>query len=133
MAIPGNNPTYNFIIPSDGEYCGLVITMLNGPAQGRSSRVVGHTYDPNTLITTLQVMAFDGLVPNGPNPTIGYLGDQFLINGRPFSGTGFGFDPQVVINNYNLYKLTPATPIQPTPLLSAIDPAGVINASPVPG
>jgi len=120
-AIPGNNPTYNYTILASGEYCGLVITMLNGPAKGRSSRVVGHAYFAGTGITTLQVMPFGGIVPNGPNPAIGYLGDQFLINGRPFSGTGFGFDPQVVINNYTAHLLTPTASIPPTPLLTSYD------------
>ncbi|HEV3021604.1 MAG TPA: hypothetical protein VGX76_04030, partial [Pirellulales bacterium] len=113
-AIPGNN-LYNNIVPAGGEYTGLVITMLNGRAQGRSSRVVGHTYNPVTLTTTLQVIAFDGLVPSGPNAAIGYLGDQFLINGRPFSGTGFGFNAAAVPAN--------AAGI-PQPLLTAYDPAG---------
>jgi len=74
--------------PASGEYCGLVITMLNGIAQGRSARIIGHAYDPNTGLTTLEVTAFDGLIPG--------LNDQFLINGRPFSGTGFGFNPAAI-------------------------------------
>ncbi|HUY90004.1 MAG TPA: hypothetical protein VMV10_14810 [Pirellulales bacterium] len=79
------------LAPYNGAYCGQVITMIDGPAQGYSSRIVGYLYNGGTPPTaTIQVLSFNGLVPN---PAMGtYLGDQFLVNGRPFSGTGFGFD-----------------------------------------
>jgi hypothetical protein len=94
------------LAPYNGAYCGQVITMIDGPAQGYSSRVVGYTYNGGTPASaTLQVLSFDGLVPN---PAIGTnLGDQFLINGRPFSGTGFGF---------NLTNVAPASLNTKTPV-----------------
>ncbi len=79
--------------PYNGAYCGQLITMLEGPAQGYTSRIVGYAYMPvrgGTPYAAIQVMSFDGLAPNPGNGN--YLGDQFVINGRAFSGTGFGFD-----------------------------------------
>jgi hypothetical protein len=73
-----------------GALCGQVITMLTGPAAGQSARVTGYFYDPNNGLlagvpfATMQVSSFNGLVPN---PS-----DQFIVNGRPYSGTGFGFN-----------------------------------------
>jgi hypothetical protein len=110
-------------IGASGEYCGLVITMINGRAQGRSSRIVGHVYNPATVTTTLQVMSFDGLVPNGPNAATNYLGDQFVINGRPFSGTGFGFNPAQPALNISAV---------PQAQLTLQDPLGAASGSTVP-
>jgi len=69
--------------PSDipDYYVGRVITFTSGNARGMSSRVMGYTPTSNTLL----VDATEGsLMPAN--------GDQFLINGAPFNGTGFGFD-----------------------------------------
>ena len=71
--------------PLFGFYNGRLITMLTGPAAGRTGRIVGYYFNANNLNDYLQVLGFDGAVPNP--------GDQFLINGRPFSGTGFGYRP----------------------------------------
>ncbi|HVX64496.1 MAG TPA: hypothetical protein VHC19_27985, partial [Pirellulales bacterium] len=98
------------LAPYGGAYCGQVITMIDGPAQGYSSRVVGYVYNGGTPATaTIQVLSFDGLVPNPANGN--YLGDQFLINGRPFSGTGFGF---------NLTNIAPAALNTNTPVPTAL-------------
>ncbi len=69
--------------PSDipDYYVGRVITFTSGNAQGMSSRVLGYTPSSNLLL----VDAVEGsLMPNN--------GSQFLINGAPFNGTGFGYD-----------------------------------------
>lgn len=67
-----------------GFYDGRLITMLTGPTAGVTRRIVrsttpatggGDTY-------TLQVQSFGGGLPQ--------IGDRFIINGRPFDGTGFG-------------------------------------------
>jgi hypothetical protein len=85
--------TSGVLPPYSGAFCGQLITMLEGPAQGRTSRIVGYVYvlaPGNAPYASIQVVSFDGLAPNPGNAN--YLGDQFVINGRPFSGTGFGLD-----------------------------------------
>ena len=59
------------------QYVGRVLTMTSGPAAGLSTRIVA------TRTNRLQVLAFEG---DDPEAT-----DTFIINGIPFSGTGFGF------------------------------------------
>ncbi len=59
---------------------GRVLTMLTGEAAGQSTYIVGVT---STF--RCQALAFERGTPKD--------GDMCLINGAPFSGTGFGFDP----------------------------------------
>jgi hypothetical protein len=109
----GPQAQMQYVLPYySGAFCGQVITMLTGPAAGHSGRVVGYFYD-NALggqFATMQVSSFNGIVPNA--------GDEFMINGRPFSGTGFGL---------NLSLFTPGAwtvPNPPTgnvPLLTAVE------------
>jgi hypothetical protein len=81
----GPQTALQYVLPyNSGAFCGQVITMLTGPAKGESARVVGYYFDPATLIATIQVSTFGGIVPNP--------GDEFMINGRPYAGTGFGLD-----------------------------------------
>ena len=61
---------------------GCVLTMTDGPCRGMSTRIVGFDSAKNTF----QVLAFDG----GALPV---AGDSYVINGAPFSGTGFGYNP----------------------------------------
>jgi len=67
---------------------GRVFTAVGGAADGLSTRVLGWSYA--TGVYTINLLAFEGVTPaavqNDP-PT------GFVINGRPFSGTGFGFNP----------------------------------------
>ena len=90
-----------------GFYNGLVITMLDGVAAGRSSRIVGFYLSSGT--SYFQVLSFDGILPS--------VGDHFLINGRPFSGTGFGFRPAAFVPPF-----PPNTNVNYTRLLDAVDP-----------
>jgi len=66
-------------------YAGRVLTMLEGPAAGISMRIVQHVSQPA-----------DGLVvlvpPSLTTAQVPATGNNFLINGRPFNGTGFGYD-----------------------------------------
>lgn len=78
-------------------YAGRVLTMTSGPFKGKSTRIVGwypqdFDGDPtaNNVNWTLRLLPFDGMV----NATTGQLdpslgpqsGDEYLINGHPFSG-----------------------------------------------
>ncbi|MBN2023001.1 MAG: hypothetical protein JW809_09415 [Pirellulales bacterium] len=109
---------------------GCVVTMLDGPAAGRSFRIVGH--NPTTGVPHL-------LITGGVAPIVG---NTLLLNGTPFSGTGFGYnsgaastDPLLtatapalipgVTETEWLYALTPnPTAFQPNALLNYTDPAG---------
>ncbi|HVX63311.1 MAG TPA: hypothetical protein VHC19_22000, partial [Pirellulales bacterium] len=73
-AVPYVLPNANFV------YTGLVITMTSGNAANRSSRIVRDVISPSPMLT----------VTNFDDALLGQ-GDTFVINGRPFSGTGFGF------------------------------------------
>ncbi|MCX7424456.1 MAG: hypothetical protein NTW96_02270 [Planctomycetia bacterium] len=64
-------------------YVGCVITMRTGAAAGRSSRIVG--INPVAADRRAQVLSFDGVMPQ--------IGDRYIINGVPFSGTGVGYNP----------------------------------------
>ncbi|HVU88819.1 MAG TPA: hypothetical protein VHD36_15965 [Pirellulales bacterium] len=108
-----------------GFYSGLVITMVNGPAAGRSSRITGYYFDPtgSPNYSYFQVLAFDGATPNP--------GDTFLINGRPFSGTGFGYRPVAFAQQAYPPSGALAANASYSRLLDAFDPGTLIpGASP---
>lgn len=68
---------------------GCVLTMLDGPAAGRSTRVVAYVPDTRRF----QVLAFDGV---GTDTFLQYVQNRpcnYVINGTPFSGAGAGFNP----------------------------------------
>lgn len=99
----------------DHAYNGRVLTFLDGPARGVSARIVGYLGE-NRVLRVLTPRLADGSTLN--NPAI-LDGSRIAINGRPFNGTGFGYDHT---------PLTSGT--QPTPkltageaLLSSHDPA----------
>jgi hypothetical protein len=81
---------------NEGYYAGRVITMTSGPAAGQSSYIV-RWYNATPLATNpgdwrMWVRPF----PNGAKPN---AGDKFVINGRPFNGQGFGFNPTQMMAN----------------------------------
>ena len=78
-------------IHTAGFYNGCVLTALNGAAADKSTRIVGWGYD-GTSAYTIRIMAFDG-VSFAELTAPGGAPSGVLINGRPFNGTGFGFDP----------------------------------------
>lgn len=81
---------------SNGYFVGRVLTMVDGPAAGRSTRVVGYNIDltVNPPTITLRVASFEG---DAPAP-----GNEFIINGKEFSGPGFGLDPATFGNTGQL-------------------------------
>ncbi|MGH7194705.1 MAG: hypothetical protein ACREJM_14395, partial [Candidatus Saccharimonadales bacterium] len=120
---PQNGQQY--VLPQySGAFCGQVITMLTGPAAGQSARVTGYYYNPNLQLAVLQCSSFGGVVPD--------TGDEFMINGRPFSGTGFGLDLTKFQTGAGANWMAPYT--QPAfggtvgPLLAAVEnPAAVVG------
>ena len=74
----------------DDYYSGCVLTYLNGTAKGQSTRVL--YYKPSQgLIVTKGVLV--GQPPVAPAPLAGESNLRFIINGRPFNGTGAGYNP----------------------------------------
>ena len=83
-----------------GYFNGCVLSMTSGSLAGKSARIVG--YDSGTAINSftsnqaiLRVVAFEGATTSN----LPQSGDAFLINGRPFNGTGFGFNPTTGLVN----------------------------------
>ena len=74
FALPGGTDPFHWV--------GCVLTMLDGPAAGLSTHIVG--IDPQNY--NVQIVAFDGGVP--PQP-----GNHYMVNGFPYSGMGFGYNP----------------------------------------
>jgi hypothetical protein len=95
-----------------GYFNGRIITIANGPAGGRSSRILRYEANSSGQSMTqyavplqnnrarLWMTPFLGMSANSagtqwnlagaPQP-----GNTFVINGAPFNGTGFGFNPTV--------------------------------------
>ncbi len=73
------------LAPEDGHYNGRVLTMLDGPRAGDSTRVVGYSYNTGTNVGRFHVLRFT----KTPAPS---AGDRFIVNGGAFNGLGFGFD-----------------------------------------
>jgi hypothetical protein len=75
---------------------GGVLTMLDGPAAGQSTRIV--EYD--SVNDRFHLLAFAGQTINMSAGEQGWimvngveLSGNYIINDKPFSGTGFGFNP----------------------------------------
>ena len=71
-----------------GNVSGRVLTMLDGPLKGMSTRIV-YTPAPNRV----RVMAFPRSNAAGSAVEYPRSGNTYLINGPAFAGTGYGLDP----------------------------------------
>ena len=131
-------------------YTGCVLTMIDGPAAGLSTRIVGYSIQPgadgawgqagadddndgtaddiserlwnpnimgreaptfgvpasfvndDVVVVRAEVFKSDLSIPVMPN-----AGDQFLINGHPFNGTGFGYLPELTSRNLDARTYDP--------------------------
>jgi len=63
---------------------GAVLTMLDGPEAGNTTRIVD--YRPGEI-------ALEWSANDSSRNVLPVRGNHFLINGRPFNGTGFGYNP----------------------------------------
>ena len=71
-------------------YAGSVLTLMDGNGRGHSTRVVRfNAFDPNVSGPTIVVTGFESLPNFAPK-----VSERFLVNGRPFNGTGDGYQPQ---------------------------------------
>lgn len=84
-------------------YAGRVLTMIDGPAAGQTTRILTYSVAPATFQAEIRMLPFNSMqaasatewnVRGAPRP-----GDRFVINGRPFNGTGFGLNPSNVAGN----------------------------------
>jgi hypothetical protein len=80
--------------PAVTQWAGLVLTIVSGPSQGLSTRIVDHQIVGNEQVLLLQPEWRDtAILPAEVSQNL--AGAEAVINGRPFSGTGAGrFDPQ---------------------------------------
>lgn len=81
----------------NGFYNGRVLTMLDGPAAYKSTRITGYVADLASGYARFVMMPFDGMGADGSAGVwlpqgAPVNGNTFLINGRPFSGSGFGYN-----------------------------------------
>lgn len=86
--VPGNPyPRPTQLPPPTGHYAGRSIMLLNGPNTGAMGRIIGSDFDGNVTHTlTIYGFSTSQFVSGGGI-------QRFLVNGKPFSGTGFGFKP----------------------------------------
>jgi hypothetical protein len=77
---------------------GRTVTFLDGPAAGFSTRIVGYIPDTTNvtggIVRILNVPAENGLPISSPLFLGRMQNKTILISGRPFSGTGVGFNSQ---------------------------------------
>ena len=102
MDPPTGAPTFERDVPRDlssrpyalrgtiGYYNGLVLTFVDGPGRGVSTRIID--YDPvgpaGNLGNVFRLTVIGATSARSPR-----TGDRVVVNGRPSSGTGFGYNP----------------------------------------
>ncbi|MFT5527862.1 MAG: hypothetical protein ACI9HK_005848, partial [Pirellulaceae bacterium] len=89
---------------ANGQFNGRVITFMNGPLMGLSGRIVysgigGNQNSPTSAAGILRLILPKTDNPIRSVPQSGVLEDTqfstFFVNGRPFNGTGFGYEPRI--------------------------------------
>ena len=80
---------------AEGYYNGRVFSIVSGRYRAHSTRIVSYLPASGGTVTSATIRVLNSW-PNAaqpPNPN-NLANARFLINGRPFNGTGFGFDPE---------------------------------------
>jgi hypothetical protein len=115
-------PQMLFLPLTKGYYNGCLLTITSGPASGQSARIVDYEYVSDILPTAtassatpfppkrttrlfrFRVMSFpraDGLplqISTSRRPELGDLaGATLIVNGRPYNGTGVGYNPMAAV------------------------------------
>ncbi len=124
-------------------YKGCVVTMLSGICVGTSSRVVGSGLNssgaPSLTVMAISadvggvtqagdpiyVPSFSSPVPGQPN--VATLGDIFMINNRPYTGLGRGYNLTTAQNMNNPGVSTPANDAV-DPSMATVVPSGALYA-----
>ena len=89
---------YKPFSPLSNYYQGQLLTFLNGPAQGHTTRIVGYVPETRT-VRILNFPAENGQAITSPAFLTNLAGSKILINGRPFNGTGVGYNPNITSAN----------------------------------
>lgn len=88
--------------PTIDFYNGRVLTFVNGPLNGISTRIIDYVGDFGTMPQWPTQTNRFRLMPIDPDVNVAaalgqngnrLAGSRVVINGRPFSGSGFGFNP----------------------------------------
>lgn len=80
-------------VPRQEYYNGLVLTMITGNCAGKSTRIIQSRSAGSVLVFPFEGMRLDPADPTRWDAdTAPAQNDQFVINGRPFNGMGFGYD-----------------------------------------
>ena len=97
IAFDPNNP---FISKQEDYYNGRIFTLLDGPAAGRSARVMRYFVDANTGSQALFYLMFTDGGPNLSATELNIQESQYaVLNGQPFNGTGVGYNINTNPNN----------------------------------
>ncbi|EAQ79999.1 hypothetical protein [Blastopirellula marina] len=80
-------------------YSGNVLTFISGANKGKSTRIL--SYDPGLVAggsgtisdSTQRALVFDAITDGVEKLSAPAVGDEFVINDKPFDGTGFGYRP----------------------------------------
>ena len=87
------NPTLGAFQRQCSQCVGCVLTFLNGPAAGCSTRIVSY----NSTGATFLIAATDEITYMSLSTWLARYGSvdslKYVVNGVPFSGVGFGFNP----------------------------------------
>lgn len=77
-------------LQTPGYMNGCVLTMTSGAAKDQSTRIVGWGYSATGYV--IRVLATESINATTVN-TPATPANSFIVNGRPFNGSGFGFNP----------------------------------------
>lgn len=80
-------------------YSGNVLTFTSGKNRGKSTRIL--SYDPGLAAggtgteskSAQRSLVYDAITERGEKLVAPAVGDEFVINDKPFDGTGFGYKP----------------------------------------
>jgi hypothetical protein len=130
-----------------GYYNGCLLTIKTGPARGQTTRIVDYKVDSANNRVGFRVMTFpraDGqslTIDTSNNNLTDLANATFIVNGRPFNGTGVGYDalagvaePRLTAVEATPYYVNPddylGTEIALTPNSRFVDLSLVIHGAP---
>ena len=87
-----NLPIGHSLPPINGYYNGTLLTFTSGPARNQSFRVLQYKVIANNQQYWLRLMAVPHANMTVVNPPGQLAGHSFIVNGRPYNGTGVGYN-----------------------------------------
>ncbi|MCH2119269.1 MAG: hypothetical protein MK161_16395, partial [Pirellulales bacterium] len=86
-----NLPIGHSLPPNKGYYNGALLTFTSGPARNQSFRVIQYETNAGNQYW-LRLMAVPHANMTVVNPPGQLAGHSFIVNGRPYNGTGVGYN-----------------------------------------